>query len=76
MQEEMKDVAETGAEGISIRNRRMTHEDLITALGPVEEGSGVVVYVCGPAGMTDEFVDVLQGAEGMSEEKVLCEKWW
>lgn len=66
----------SGSEGVSIHHRRITHEDLISALGPVEERRGVVAYVCGPARMTDEFVDVLQGADGMIEERVLCEKWW
>ncbi|MCJ1438356.1 hypothetical protein MMC27_007744 [Xylographa pallens] len=63
-------------EEVSVRNRRISHEDLISALGPVKERKGVVTYVCGPARMTDEFVDVLQGAEGMTEDRVLCEKWW
>ncbi|MCJ1382513.1 hypothetical protein MMC17_005626 [Xylographa soralifera] len=61
---------------VSVRNRRISHEDLISALGPVKERKGVVTYVCGPARMTDEFVDVLQSAEGMTEDRVLCEKWW
>jgi len=67
---------ETGGEAVSIRHRRITYEDLIAALGPIEQRRGVVAYVCGPARMTDEFVDVLRGAEGMNEERVLCEKWW
>ena len=72
----MQDGEASGAEAVSIHDRRITHEDLITALGPVEERSGVVAYVCGPARMTDEFVDVLQRADGVSVERVLCEKWW
>lgn len=36
----------------------------------------VVAYVCGPAGMTDEVVDVLSKAEGMEQGRVLCERWW
>ena len=60
----------------SVRNRRITHDDLISALGPVKERKGVVAYVCGPASMTDEFVAVLQSAEGITEDRVLCEKWW
>ena len=63
-------------EGVSVRNRRISHEDLINALGPTKERNEVVAYVCGPATMTDEFVDVLQTAEGMTEDRVLCEKWW
>ncbi|MCJ1287773.1 hypothetical protein MMC26_007125 [Xylographa opegraphella] len=61
---------------VAVRNRRISHQDLISALGPTEERKGVVTYVCGPARMTDEFVDVLQSAEGMTEDRVLCEKWW
>ena len=73
---DIKDEEKTGAEGVSIHRRRITHEDLLAATGPVEGRKGVVAYVCGPARMTDEFVNVLQTAEGMSEERVLCEKWW
>ena len=61
---------------ISIHHRRISHADLTTALGSLKERNGVVAYVCGPAKMTDEFVDVLSTAEGMTEDRVLCEKWW
>ncbi|MCJ1259047.1 hypothetical protein MMC24_006882 [Lignoscripta atroalba] len=61
---------------VSTHNRRITHHDLLSALGPVEARQGVVAYVCGPPNMTDEFVDVLRKAEGMDERRVLCEKWW
>lgn len=64
-------------EGIqSIHPRRINHEDLIQALGPLPERNGVVVYVCGPAAMTDEFLQVLRIQEGMEAKRVLCEKWW
>ncbi|MCJ1403319.1 hypothetical protein MMC11_006542 [Xylographa trunciseda] len=63
-------------EEVSVRHRRISHKDLITALGPVDGRKGVVTYVCGPAKMTDEFVDVLKSAEGMTADRVLCEKWW
>ena len=56
--------------------RRFSHEDLVEALGDMEERKGVVAYVCGPASMTDEVVKLLRGAEGMEEQRVLCEKWW
>jgi hypothetical protein len=59
-----------------IHSRRMSHGDAIDALGPVTDRGGVVAYVCGPREMTDEMVGVLRGAEGMAEERVLCEKWW
>lgn len=46
------------------------------ALGEPGERTGVVAYVCGPAGMTDEVVGALRRADGMEEKRVLCEKWW
>ena len=56
--------------------RRIGHEDLMEALGPVEERKGAVSYICGPPGMTDEFVGFMKSAEGMQGERVFCEKWW
>ena len=58
------------------RKRRMNHDDLIRAIGKPENRPGVVCYVCGPPAMTDDFVEVLRHAEGMEEQRVLCEKWW
>ncbi|KAI4116746.1 MAG: hypothetical protein LQ345_002893 [Seirophora villosa] len=55
---------------------RISHRDLLNALGPVEERVGTVVYICGVPSMTDDFVSLLRGAEGMEENRVLCEKWW
>lgn len=64
-------------EGIqSIHPRRINHEYLIQALGPVPERSGVVAYVCGPAAMTDEFLQVIRIQEGIEAKRVLCENWW
>ncbi|KAK3178649.1 hypothetical protein OEA41_000786 [Lepraria neglecta] len=60
----------------NIERRRFEQQDLIDAIGPVENRGGVVAYVCGPPPMTDWAVSVLKGAEGMQEERVLCEKWW
>ena len=59
-----------------LQNRRICHSDLLNALGPLDQRKGTVVYVCGPPKMIDEFVDVMRAAEGMSDERVLCEKWW
>ena len=60
--------------------RRFTHEDLLHALGPEEEGEGrrrgTVVYVCGPPSMTDEVVEFMVSQRGMSKSRVMCEKWW
>jgi NAD(P)H-flavin reductase len=58
------------------RYRRITHEDLFAALGPVDDRADTVVYVCGLPGMTDEFVDVLSKAEGLEPRRVRTEKWW
>ena len=59
-----------------IHFQRFSHENLMVALGHVEERKGAVAYVCGPAGMTDEVVSLLRGAKGMEGRRVLCEKWW
>ncbi|KAL8942593.1 MAG: hypothetical protein Q9216_001575 [Gyalolechia sp. 2 TL-2023] len=55
---------------------RISHMALLGAISPVEERKGTVAYVCGVPSMTDDFVAVLRGAEGMEESRVLCEKWW
>ena len=59
-----------------VHYRRMRHTEALHALGPVEERDSTMAYVCGPRDMTDEVVDLLRGAEGMTEERVRCEKWW
>lgn len=56
--------------------RRITEEDLLRAIGSVEERRSTVCYVCGPPRMTDEIVQFLQFQEGMAVNRVLCEKWW
>jgi len=56
--------------------RRFSEEDLLNAIGPVEKRGGTVAYICGPPTMTDWAVAKLKGAEGMLEQRVLCEKWW
>ncbi|TVY89359.1 Oxidoreductase NAD-binding domain-containing protein [Lachnellula willkommii] len=56
--------------------RRIQEEDLLRALGPVDERGDTVCYICGVPGMTDAFVGLAQKAEGMDERNVFCEKWW
>lgn len=59
--------------------KRIGKPDLLGALDGWRQGSdrqGTVCYVCGPQKMTDEVVDVLKAQDGMSEDRVLCEKWW
>lgn len=68
---------------MSHHTRRMTHADILDAVGQTaEERCMTVVYVCGPPGMTDNVVGWLRGLEGFREDedegrgRVLCEKWW
>ena len=61
---------------VSFQGRRSAKRDLLEALGPPEERWGTVVYICGVAAMTDEFVKAAKEAEGMDARHVLCEKWW
>ncbi|TVY37256.1 Oxidoreductase NAD-binding domain-containing protein [Lachnellula subtilissima] len=56
--------------------RRIQEDDVLRALGPVDERSDTVCYICGVPGMTDAFVDLVQKAEGVDERNVFCEKWW
>lgn len=61
--------------------RRIQEFDLQRALDGFQDGKSTsrqktVCYVCGPPRMTDEVVALLSKQEGMSEERVLCEKWW
>jgi NAD(P)H-flavin reductase len=52
-------------------NRRIEKQDLVDSVGDSE---GTVCFVCGPPGMTDEFVGIFEGLVGA--ERVFCEKWW
>jgi NAD(P)H-flavin reductase len=61
---------------VDFKDRRIQHDDLRAALGPIGRRGKTLAYVCGPPPMTEEFVDVLVGAEGMSAERILLEKWW
>lgn len=62
--------------GVHLFRRRFLPDDLINGLPSPERRHATIVYVCGPPQMTDEVVEFLTGLEGMSEERVLCEKWW
>lgn len=61
---------------VDLMERRITGDDLESALGEGRERGGTAVYVCGVPGMTDWIVDFMERAEGMSAERVFCEKWW
>lgn len=69
--------ASDGADPVAVvHHRRINHDDLVDALGPVSEREAVVAYVCGPPAMTDEFVTLIRDAPGMDATRVFCEKWW
>lgn len=56
--------------------RRLIEADLVRALGPAHDRQNTVSYVCGPAKMTEEIVDVIRRQEGMDDDRVLLERWW
>ncbi|KAF2721864.1 hypothetical protein K431DRAFT_293987 [Polychaeton citri CBS 116435] len=64
--------------------RRITELDLTRALdgfrdpvyGAEHDRAGTLCMVCGPSQMTDQFVEFLGQQDGMSPDRVLCEKWW
>lgn len=58
----------------NVSKRRFTVQDVKEAVAGQEEES--VVYVCGPAEMTDEIVDGLTRDDGMDKKRVMLEKWW
>jgi len=70
----VREYAIHGKFGVS--ERRFTAEEIVESLGPEVERDGTVAYICGPPSMTDEVVEALRNAEGMTDERVLCEKWW
>lgn len=67
---------EVGGRMIEPQRRRVGREDIISILGPVEDRRNTACYVCGVPSMTDEFVNLLQKADGMDERNVLFERWW
>ncbi|KAG8354713.1 hypothetical protein FVEN_g7585 [Fusarium venenatum] len=60
--------------GFDIATRRFTIHDVKEAIAGQENES--IVYVCGPAEMTDEIVDGLTRDGGMDKKRVMLEKWW
>ncbi|KAK7514771.1 hypothetical protein IWZ03DRAFT_395174 [Phyllosticta citriasiana] len=82
-------VQQAGLSNVEVLRRRVGSGDVLTFVGAqdetetdgvgaevLEERCGTVAYVCGPQRMTDEFVGLLGGVEGLGKERVLCEKWW
>ena len=68
--------SQVAREETPIQRRRIQEHDVLRALGPVDERSDTVCYICGVPGMTDAFVDLVQKAEGVDQRNVFCEKWW
>lgn len=62
---------------IELHEGRMTSELVKATIG---SGAtvGTIVYICGPASMTDELADVVSRADdGVIEaDRVMTEKWW
>lgn len=64
--------------------RRIAEADVVRAIdgyknkSPDVEGhrARTLSYVCGPPQMTDQFVELLKQQPGMTDGRVLCEKWW
>ncbi|KXT08227.1 hypothetical protein AC579_1299 [Pseudocercospora musae] len=64
--------------------RRMADHDVLKALdgyrasvfGAEHDRKNTVCYVCGPPQFTDAQVQFLRSQAGMSEDRVLLEKWW
>lgn len=56
--------------------RRIREDDLKAVIGSPSEMSGFFAYVCGPPSLTDWAMSILQQADGIDPERVLCEKWW
>lgn len=63
-------------QNVSLHSGKITQANIEAALGRAEERGETVCYVCGPQKMTDHFVSIIGKAEGMSAERVFCEKWW
>jgi ferredoxin-NADP reductase len=61
---------------LNVQKRRIAEHDLLACMGGVEDREGTVCYICGPSGMTDEFVDLVKEMPGMNEKGVFIEKWW
>jgi len=56
----------------NVKSGRMAGQDILDEI----KSEKTLVYICGPKGMTDEFVDVVKNSGALPEENVFCEKWW
>ncbi|KAH8815936.1 hypothetical protein F5884DRAFT_774299 [Xylogone sp. PMI_703] len=65
------------APNLTLHTRRITPQDILSFLGPIEERKDTACYICGVPAMTDEFVEMLRRGEvGLDEKNVLFERWW
>jgi NAD(P)H-flavin reductase len=64
------------SEKLVIRDRKVKEDDVLQALGSVEDRVNTICYICGVPTMTDYFVEVARKAEGMNPDSVLFERWW
>lgn len=58
------------------RDWRVGKDDILKALGPVDDRGSALCYICGVPTMTDHFVEIAANAEGMHRDRVLLERWW
>ncbi|WPG97812.1 oxidoreductase nad-binding domain-containing protein 1 [Acrodontium crateriforme] len=64
--------------------RRISEADVVGALdgfkastyGAEHDRLDTICYICGPSQFTDGFVDMIKNQPGMTEARVLREKWW
>lgn len=61
---------------VKYRKGRITEQNVLEALGPVDGRKGTLCYICGVPTMTDSFVSLVKGADGMSARNVFSERWW
>lgn len=59
----------------SHHHRRMRASDVKEVIEKSPEDK-TLVYICGPQGFTDEFVDAIEKDIGFSRDRLLTEKWW
>jgi ferredoxin-NADP reductase len=59
----------------NVHNRRFDIEDVKKA---ITDPSKTLIYLCGPAQMTDEYEELLCGKEGIGfdRNRLFLEKWW
>jgi len=72
--------AEKGAHEQHVKARRMNTEDMTDALQQssachVQVGRGPVIFLCGPPGMINHFINHAKSL-GISSKDLRSEQWW